>query len=172
MKLRFFYKVQKDGTPVLGSNIRRQRKPIMGKWEEIKKLCCDPLDILCNCEHRYFIQLDSKGEPVDGTLIMRDRFPDMSDDIHYMEIQWNLCCLPANVPTIPTIALTLVVDPNSLVFCGNTIRFIDNVTYVEFVYKLDDDNGVILPEYLDGNGNISITVNLPVGTYSWFSGIS
>ena len=91
MKSKFFYKINKKGEPVPGSNIRRFYKPI-GKWVEIPKICCDPADVPCTCKHRYFIQVDGTGSPVSGTLIKRKKHPENGSDVRYIEVLWNHCC--------------------------------------------------------------------------------
>jgi len=91
MKLRYFYKIDHNKQPIPGSNVRRKSKP-GNQWKEITSACCDPISVDCTCGPRFFVQLDGRGKPVDGTLIRRNGIPQMSEGIHYQEIQWQSPC--------------------------------------------------------------------------------
>lgn len=95
MKLRYWYKIDQNKQPIPGSNIRRKSRPGPSyQWKEILDPCCSPLDITCTCGPRYFIQLDGRGKPVDGSLIKRihgDR-PEGTDGTKFYELQWKSPC--------------------------------------------------------------------------------
>ena len=95
MKLRYFYKIDHNKQPIPGSNVRRKSKP-GNQWKEILSPCCYPLDVDCTCGPRFFVQLDGRGKPVDGTLIKRTGLPKMEENIKYYELDWKSpCCTPA-----------------------------------------------------------------------------
>lgn len=94
MKFKYFYKRDHNKQPIPGSNVRRKTKP-GNQWMEIPSLCCDsPDEIDCTCGARFFVQLDGRGKPVDGSLIKRFGWPQMSEGIKYQEIDWkSVCCV-------------------------------------------------------------------------------
>ena len=92
MKLKNFYRVNKNGDPVLGSNIRRYEKPISGgKWKQFKSPCCEEQPDNCVCGFKYYVQIDSKNQPVDYTLIKRLSTP-KNDIIRHMRVEGISCC--------------------------------------------------------------------------------
>lgn len=94
MKLRYFFKVNKQGKPIPGSNIRKAHKPVQGRWKEIFNHCCvEPDAIPCDCDFRYFVQIDYAGNPVDHTLIKRIKRPE-SDVARFIEVTGISCCPP------------------------------------------------------------------------------
>lgn len=95
MKMRYFYKIDHNREPILGSNVRRKSKPAGHQWKEILDPCCVSVDpIACICGPRFFIQLDGLGKPVDQSLIKRNAWPRMTEGVRYAEIQnsVNECC--------------------------------------------------------------------------------
>jgi len=95
MKLRYWYKIDQSKQPIPGSNIRRKSRPGPNyQWKEILDPCCSPLDITCSCGPRYFIQLDGRGKPVDGSLIKRaeEGMPEGTDGTKFYELQWKSPC--------------------------------------------------------------------------------
>ena len=96
MKLRYFYRINHKKEPIPGSNIRRKSKP-GNQWREITPICCNPDAIDCTCGPRYWVQVDGTNKPVDGTLIKRDKYPLMAENIRYQEVDWkSVCCGPAS----------------------------------------------------------------------------
>lgn len=94
MKLKYFYRLDKNNKPIPGSNIRRKSKPLHAKWKEIKNICCETLDIPCNCGPRYFVQVDGRGNPVDYSLIKRISKPEGTPGIRFAEVDWrDECCI-------------------------------------------------------------------------------
>lgn len=95
MKLKYFYRIDNQGRPVLASNIRRKSKPFAGRWQQLFNKCCDPADdIECNCGFRYFVQIDHANNPVDHTLIKRLSKPNPDEGIKFMEVTWvDPCCV-------------------------------------------------------------------------------
>jgi|ERR1044072_2028091 hypothetical protein len=94
MKLKNFYRIDKNNKPVPGSNIRRKSKPLHAKWEEIKNICCNPLEVPCTCGPRYFVQIDYKGNPIEGTLVKRFSKPEGTSGLRLAEIDWrDKCCI-------------------------------------------------------------------------------
>lgn len=92
MKLRHFYRIDKDKKPIPGSNISAYHKPKHATWKEIENPCCVTPDIECFCGPRYFVQLDAGNKPVRGTLIKRLKKPEQQST-RYMEIsQYDMCC--------------------------------------------------------------------------------
>lgn len=99
MKLRYFYKLDKNNKPMPGSNISGYFKPNTGHWKEILTPCCNPPSYLCTCGPRYWVQIDGLGLPVPTTLIKRDTRPTTHDDkIKYMEIAWMSPCCSIDSP--------------------------------------------------------------------------
>ena len=95
MKLRNFYKIDHTKKPIPGSNIRRKSRPKpYSQWKEITPVCCDPAAIDCTCGPRFWVQIDGVNKPVDGTLIKRDAYPLMAENIRYQEINWKSPCCP------------------------------------------------------------------------------
>lgn len=94
MKLRYFYRIDPNKKqPVPGSNVRRKSKP--GRfWKEILLPCCATTNINCTCGPRFWVQIDGVNKPVDGTLIKRDAYPLMAENIRYQEIDWKSPCCP------------------------------------------------------------------------------
>jgi len=94
MKLRFFYRIDQKKDPIPFSNIRRKNKPKGLTWRELKNPCCSSEKVPCTCGHRFFVQLDSSGNPVDGTLIKRKLFPEPEEGIRFMEVRSSAdeCC--------------------------------------------------------------------------------
>lgn len=94
MKLRYWYKIDHKKQPIPGSNVRRKSRPgATHQWKEILDPCCLPADVSCTCGPRYFVQLDGRGKPVDGTLIKRNKLPEMLETIKYYELPWkSVCC--------------------------------------------------------------------------------
>lgn len=93
MKLRYFYKINHKKEPIPGSNIRRKSRPKpYSQWKEITPVCCNPDDIDCTCGPRFWVQIDGTNKPVDGTLIKRDAYPLMAENIRYQEVQAPNCC--------------------------------------------------------------------------------
>ena len=94
MKLKFLYRLDKNNKPIPASNIRRKSIPLTNRWKEIKNVCCVTPDVVpCSCGMRYFVQIDSQGNPVDHTLIKRALKPRPENGIKYMEISWeDPCC--------------------------------------------------------------------------------
>jgi hypothetical protein len=100
MKLRYWYKTDHNKQPIPGSNLRRKSRPgASHQWREILDPCCNPEDISCTCGPRYFIQLDGRGKPVDGTLIKRqdqprNNYPEGTVGNKLYEIRWKSpCCV-------------------------------------------------------------------------------
>jgi len=97
MKLRYWYKVDQNKQPIPGSNVRRKSRPGPShQWKEILDPCCNPLDVECTCGSRYFVQLDGRGKPVDGSLIKRidGEKPEGTDGNKLYEIYWKSpCCI-------------------------------------------------------------------------------
>lgn len=96
----------------------------------------------------------------------------MTDNIHYMEIPWSVCCVdevtPQDEVTSQMMTLSVLIDPSKVSFCaGYTIEFTNTVTGASTIYDLRDDDGNLNPIYEDENEMISFTVNLPVGVYDW-----
>jgi len=96
-KLRYFYKINYKKEPIIGSNISRRSKPKpLNQWKEIVPICCNPDEIDCTCGYRYWIRIDKANKPIDGTLIKRDSYPLMAENIRYQEIDWkSVCCVTA-----------------------------------------------------------------------------
>lgn len=95
MKLRYFYKINHKKEPIPGSNIRRKSRPKpYSQCKEITPVCCDPAAIDCTCGPRFWVQIDGANKPVDGTLIKRDAYPLMAENIRYQEINWKSPCCP------------------------------------------------------------------------------
>lgn len=92
MKLRYFYKLDQKKQPIPGSNVRRKSKPSGHQWKEILDPCCSPSTVDCTCSHRFFVQLDGAGKPVDHTLIKRKAYPEMTEGVRYYEIPWKSPC--------------------------------------------------------------------------------
>lgn len=96
MKLRYWYKTDHTKKPIPGSNVRRKSRPgASHQWREILDPCCSPIDVPCTCGPRYFVQLDGKGKPVDGTLIKRihGNRPEGTDGAKFYELEWkSICC--------------------------------------------------------------------------------
>lgn len=96
MKLRYWYKTDHNKKPIPGSNVRRKSRPgASHQWREILDPCCSPLDVTCTCGPRYFVQLDGRGKPVDGTLIKRihGNRPEGTDGAKFYELDWkSVCC--------------------------------------------------------------------------------
>lgn len=95
MRLRYWYKVDQNKQPIPGSNIRRKSRPgPKSQWKEILDPCCFPLDVQCTCGSKYFVQLDGRGKPVDGSLIKRTHGdkPEGTDGNKLYEIRWNSPC--------------------------------------------------------------------------------
>lgn len=99
MRLRYFYKINHKKEPVPGSNVRRKSRPKpYSQWKEITPVCCDPAAIDCTCGPRFWVQIDGVNKPVDGTLIKRDAYPLMAENIRYQEIDWKSpCCVTAPI---------------------------------------------------------------------------
>lgn len=103
MKLKYWYKIDHNKQPIPGSNIRRKSRPgASHQWKEILDPCCYPEEISCTCGPRYFIQLDGRGKPVDGTLIKRvdqprNNFPESTDGYKLYEIRWKSPCCVINL---------------------------------------------------------------------------
>ena len=95
MKLRYWYKTDHNKQPIPGSNIRRKSRPgASHQWKEILNPCCSTLDTDCTCGSRYFVQLDGRGNPVDGSLIKRIRGdkPEGTEGMKFYELQWKSPC--------------------------------------------------------------------------------
>lgn len=99
MKLRYWYKINHNKQPIPGSNVRRKSRPgASHQWKEILDPCCNSADIDCTCGPRYFVQLDGKGKPVDGTLIKRvdqprNNLPEGTTGHKLYELPWkSVCC--------------------------------------------------------------------------------
>lgn len=98
MKLRYFYKINHKKEPIPGSNIRRKSRPKpYSQWKEITLVCCDPAEIDCTCGPRFWVQIDGANKPVDGTLIKRDAYPLMAENIRYQEIDWKSTCCTGTI---------------------------------------------------------------------------
>mgnify|MGYP000443934654 CR=1 FL=1 len=109
MKLRYFYKIDHNREPILGSNVRRKSKPAGHQWKEIVDICCTtPPAISCLCGPRFFVQLDNAGKPVDQSLIKRFSWPKMTEGIKYLEIQntINECCTTINWTQLIDVGVT------------------------------------------------------------------
>lgn len=109
MKLRYFYKIDHNKEPILGSNVRRKSKPAGHQWKEIIDICCTPPDpISCICGPRFFVQLDNSGKPIDQSLIKRNSYPKMTEGIKYLEIQnsVNDCCTSINWTQLMDVGVT------------------------------------------------------------------
>lgn len=154
MKLRYWYKIDHKKQPIPGSNVRRKSRPgASHQWKEILDPCCNPNNIDCTCGPRYFIQLDGKGKPVDGTLIKRvfqpkNNFPEGTDGNRLYEINWkSVCCNEINwnfiVSSGTTGTMTITVN-------GNTI-----------VNSVMDSEGSFKPNQGD---TIEVTVTMTSGT--------
>lgn len=92
MNLKYYYKVNNQGRPILGSNIAEYFKPAVGKWKEIDKPCCVDTVLPCNCKFRYYVKIDYQGKPINYSLIKRTRRPE-SDSERFMEIPSDVCCV-------------------------------------------------------------------------------
>jgi hypothetical protein len=92
MKLKSFYRLDKKGNPIPGSNIRRLSKPTQtGRWLLAKNICClTPSTPACTCDFRYWIQIDYAGNPIDHTLIKRKKRPENVSN-RFMEV-FGICC--------------------------------------------------------------------------------
>lgn len=94
MKLRYFYKIDSQGNPILGSNIRRQRRPNGNNWKELKNICCDPDPVACSCKYNYFVQVDALGNPIDYSLIKRYGLPNLGKEgmMKFARVERDHCC--------------------------------------------------------------------------------
>lgn len=148
MKLRYWYKIDHKKQPVPGSNVRRKSRPgASHQWKEILDPCCNPLGLDCTCGPRYFIQLDGRGKPVDGTLIKRvnqpkNNFPEGTDGNRLYEIDWkSVCCTPLIWNFINT---------------GATGSIVIEVNGTEVINSTITDTGSIIPSEGD---EITITIS-------------
>jgi len=120
MKLRYWYKVDQNKHPIPGSNVRRKSRPgPKSQWKEILDPCCSPLTVPCTCGPRYFVQLDGKGKPVDGSLLKRvsKGMPEGTDGAKFMELLWKSpCCSSITWEFLANTSGSFVVTVN-----GNTV---------------------------------------------------
>ena len=91
MKLKYYFKVNNLGNPILGSNISRYSKPVIGRWKEIKNICCAEEYKTCSCEFKYYIKIDFQGNPINHTLIKRSKRPE-PDNERFIRVADHLCC--------------------------------------------------------------------------------
>ena len=164
MKLRYFYKVDRAHKPVPFSNLKRGFKPIGKRWRELIKPCCDPVAVSCTCDFRYFIQLDAQGQPVDATLIKRKHWPEMSDNIRYMELPWNECCVVPESIVVPEQPVGFKIIMAGVNSCNNVVLHISK-----------DGSPVVdidLTPYANGDNSIyDVTaINLQSGSYYAYIG--
>ena len=153
MKLRYFYKIDHKREPILGSNVRRKSKPEGHQWKEIIDPCCTTPDAIpCICGPRFFVQLDGKGKPVDGTLIKREKYPAMTEGIRYMEIvnSVNECCA----------LITWEVEGIGLNGFGNTKIYDNGLLVVDKdVVAGDDVIGSFRPSKSDATIQVIVTLD-------------
>lgn len=156
MKLRYFYKIDHNKQPIPGSNVRRKSKP-GNQWKEITSACCEPITVDCTCGPRFFVQLDGRGKPVDGSLIKRTGIPQMTDGIKYQELQWKSpCCTPPE-EEFPGETLIMGFGGESICTGGTASFYIsgeeigigtrlyeeDRLTPVTFNNFRDDNTGIV-----------------------------
>lgn len=181
MKLKYFYKIdQHNKQPIAGSNIRRKSSP--GKlWKELIPHCCLNTVVSPTNEMRYFVQLDHNGKPIDGSLIKRNGYPEMSTGIHYQELPWKgACCLATITWSFERLDL---VGLGSLAILVNGIQVLstsdfesgsftvekgDTVEVVStanpFCGMSSEITGSTVDSYGTGNGSFVVTGNTDIAT--------
>ena len=100
MKLKYYYKINRQGVPILGSNISRISKPIVGRWKEIKNVCCEEQANNCICGFKFYVKVDSLGNPINQTLIKRVKRPETENE-RFLRISGNACCVYPNIIVLP-----------------------------------------------------------------------
>lgn len=174
-RLKFYYRIDHNGEPISGSNVRRYSKPklrVSGNWRELKNPCCESQLIECYCDEdfRFFVQLDGNNNPVDYTLIKRKTKP-QRPGFKYMEVPKETCCtfnLNFDVSDIwvSNFSKFLLVDNTSLV--DNTGAFTIAPTYP----TTGIINSGITPKNLDlVPGHYTLYINLfePIDTGGYTS---
>lgn len=153
MKLKYYYKINKQGNPILGSNISRMSKPVVGKWQEIKNACCEKEFKNCSCTFKYYVKIDSQGNPINYSLIKRTKRPE-SDGERFLRVPDKICCI------VPMQTFLLSVEPCMYPSqLSVSVRIVNNDTLVENVFVATRTNILGLP--------YEITVELPIGNYSY-----
>ncbi len=143
MKLRYFYKIDHNKRPILGSNVRRKSRP-GNQWKEIPLPCCAGISVPCTCGPRYFVQLDGLGRPVDYSIIKRNAYPKMTDGVKYYELPWQPACCTG------TISWSLDINDTT----GSLVILVNGVTVVNS--SVEEINGSFQASYGD---EISIALN-------------
>lgn len=95
MQYKFYYRIDSKGNPIPGSNIRAKKKPRSQRYVELvptKYYDCCNIDYnyiitAGNRKPKYFVKLDDKNLPINGTLIKSGRAPSYNYQIVY-----NACC--------------------------------------------------------------------------------
>lgn len=111
MKLKYYYKINREGNPIAGSNISRFSKPVVGKWKEIKNVCCEEEFTNCSCDFKYYVKIDFQGNPVNYTLIKRSKRPEPEDE-RFLRLADNICCIaPVLMPVTTATPPPTVIAP-------------------------------------------------------------
>jgi hypothetical protein len=99
VKLKFFYKTDRLGNPVIGSNVNLTKRPsglYWAEYESLRDICCNPglqpPESTCKT-HRYFVRVDGMKMPISGSLV-KMRCPMSPYGGSWQEItpQKYICC--------------------------------------------------------------------------------
>lgn len=170
MKLRYFYKVNKEGHPILGSNIERPIKPNGRDWYEIIGDCCDSSKVSCNCGMKYFVQVNKDGSVVSNSLIKRSQFPGTSLR-RYKEVSWSSCCANAVESGVPNVLpiVTVMADAeitlpvNSIILTSSTSDSDGTIDYYHWT-QVSGPNFATIATSTDSNTQV---LNLIEGSYTF-----